>query len=137
MVTGKPFGQAPFQANVELLRLFLTHREHIVESIEAVLNAQRKPVQYLQDQRLLSRHFEDCFFAGAAVTAGQKPVHTHLRGQLEEAHWAAGFRPRQVQGLHNDLIHPAEMMIRGFYCWQQTRWPGRNGRMHYAHTLFN
>ena len=28
-------------------------------------------------------------------------------------------------------------MIRGFYCWQQTRWPGRNGRMHYAHTLFN
>ena len=29
------------------------------------------------------------------------------------------------------------MMIRGFYCWQQTRWPGRNGRMHYAHTLFN
>ena len=28
-------------------------------------------------------------------------------------------------------------MIRAFYCWQQTRWPGRNGRMHYAHTLFN
>jgi hypothetical protein len=29
------------------------------------------------------------------------------------------------------------MMIRGFYCWQLTRWPGRNGRVHYAHTLFN
>ena len=29
------------------------------------------------------------------------------------------------------------MMIRGFHCWQQTRWPGRKGRMHYAHTLFN
>jgi hypothetical protein len=28
-------------------------------------------------------------------------------------------------------------MVRGFYCWQQTRWPGRNGRRHYAHTLFN
>ena len=28
-------------------------------------------------------------------------------------------------------------MIRGFYCWQQTRWPGRNGRLHYANTLFN
>ena len=28
-------------------------------------------------------------------------------------------------------------MIRAFYCWQKTRWPGRNGRMHYAHTLFN
>ena len=40
---GKPFGHGPFQAHVELLRLFLTHRENIVESIEAVLNAQRKP----------------------------------------------------------------------------------------------
>ncbi len=133
IVTGKPFGQVPFQANVELLRLFLTHRVDIVESIEAVLNAQRKPTGYLQDQSLLSRDFEECFFARTAVTASQ----TRLRGQLEEAHWAGGFRPRQVQGLHNDLIHPAEMMIRGFYCWQQTRWAGRNGRMHYAHTLFN
>ena len=133
IVTGKPFGQVPFQANIELLRLFLTHREDIVESIEAVLNAQRKPIRHLQDQSLLSRHFEDCFFAHTAVTASQ----TRLRGQLEAAHWASGFRPRQVQDLHNDLIHPAEMMIRGFYCWQQTRWPGRNGRMHYAHTLFN
>jgi len=127
----------PFQANIELLRLFLTHREDIVERIEAILNAQRKPIGYLQDHSLLSRYFEDCFFTRAAVTDGQKRVQTQLRGQLEEAHWAGGFRPRQVQGLHNDLIHPAEMMIRGFYCWQQTRWPGRNGRMHYAHTLFN
>ena len=137
-MTGKPFDQVPFQENVELLRLFLTHREDIVESIEAVLNAQRKPIRYLQDQSLLSRLFEDCFFARAAVTASQKRLRGQLLGgQLEAAHWAGGFRPRQVQGLHNDLIHPAEMMIRGFYCWQQTRWPGRNGRMHYAHTLFN
>src|SRR5579863_2657685 len=148
IVTGKPCGQAPFQAHVELLRLFLTHREDIVESIEAVLNAQRKPALYLQDRSLLSRHFEDCFFAGAAVTADQTRRNSaqaegsvvrveELRGQLEEAHWAAGFKPRQVHYLHNDLIHPAEMMIRGFHFWQQTRWPGRNGRIHYGHTLFN
>ncbi len=49
IVTGNPFGPVPFHANVELLRLFLTHREDIVESIEAVLNAQRKPIRYLQD----------------------------------------------------------------------------------------
>ncbi len=132
-MTGKPFAPVAFQAHVELLRLFLTHREDIVESIEAVLNAQRKPIRYLQDRVLLSRHFEDCFFARTAATAGQ----TRLRGQLEEAHCASGFRPRPVQDLHNDLIDPAEMMIRGFYCWQQTRWPGHNGRMHYAHTLFH
>ena len=29
------------------------------------------------------------------------------------------------------------MMVRAFHLWQQTRWPGRNGRVHYAHTLFN
>ena len=117
--------------------MFLTHREDIVESIEAVLNAQRKPIGYLQDQSLLSRLFEECFFARTAATASPKRVQTHLRRQVEEAHWARGFRPRPVRDLHNDLIHPAEMMIRAFYCWQQTRWPGRNGRMHYAHTLFN
>ena len=132
-MTEKPFGPVPFPPHVELLRLFLAHREEIVESIEAILNAQRKPVRYLQDRSLLSRHFEDCFFAHKAVAASQ----ARLRGQLEEAHWAAGFRPRRVHDLHNDLIHPAEMMIRAFYCWQQTRWPGGNGRMHYAHTLFN
>jgi hypothetical protein len=126
-------GADSFQANVGLLRLFLTHREDIVERIEAVLNAQRKPVRYLQDHSLLSSEFEDCFLATTAATANQKL----LRVQLEEAHWAEGFRPRQVPDLHNDLIHPAEMMIRAFYCWQQTRWPGRNGRIHYAHTLFN
>jgi hypothetical protein len=133
VVAGKPFDQAAFQESIELLRSFLTRREAIVEGIEAVLNAQRKPIQYLQDYPLLSRHFEDCFLARAAVT----PHQSRLRGQLEEAHWARGFRPRPVRHLHNDLIHPAEMMIRVFYCWRQTRWPGRNGRVHYAHTLFN
>jgi hypothetical protein len=34
-------------------------------------------------------------------------------------------------------VDPAEMMIRGFHLWRQTRWPGRNGRVRYAHTLFN
>jgi hypothetical protein len=123
----------PFPANVQLLRLFLAHREEIVESIEGVLNAQRKPVGYRQHHSLLSRDFEDCFLVRTAARDGE----TRLRGQLEEAHWAAGFRPRPVSDLHNELIHPAEMMIRAFYCWQRTRWPGHNGRLHYAHTLFN
>jgi len=123
----------PFQAHIELLQFFLAHRDEIVERIEGVLNAQRKPIAYLQDGALLSRLFEDCFFATSGVTQG----HSHLRGQLEDAHWASGFKPRELPGLHNSLIDPAEMMIRGFHLWQQTRWPGRNGRVHYAHTLFN
>ncbi len=124
---------ASFPAHVELLRRFLSHRTEIVDNIQDVLNAQRKPASYLQDRRLLSRHFEDCLFVPAVVTQEQ----SHLRGQLEQAHWASGFSPREATGLHNDLIHPAEMMIRGFHFWRQTRWPGRNGRVRYAQTLFN
>ena len=120
-----------FQAHIELLQLFLARRDQIVERIEALLNAQRKPVEYLQDAPLLARHFEDCFFIGATHDQAR------LRGQLEEAHWADGFRPREIAGLHNGLADPAEMMVRGFHLWSLTRWPGRNGRLHYAHTLFN
>ena len=120
-----------FQAHVELLEFFLAHRDDIVERVQGLLNAQRKPIEYLRDGSVLSRHFEDCFFIG--VTHSQ----SRLRGQLEDAHWASGFRPRDLPGLHNGLVDPAEMMIRGFHLWQQTRWPGRNGRVRYAHTLFN
>jgi hypothetical protein len=123
----------PFHEHVELLQFFLAHREGIVERIEGVLNAQRKPIEYLQDGSLLSRHFEDCFFTLTGITPNQ----SRLRGRLEEAHWASGFRPRELPGLHNGLVDPAEMMIRGFHLWRQTRWPGRNGRLRYAHTLFN
>ena len=133
--------QVPFQAHIDLLYFFLTRRDEIVERIEALLNAQRKPIEYLQDSALLSRHFEDCFFTVAArkgprddsVTDSQ----SRLRGQLEDRHWAGGFRPRAISGLHNGPADPAEMMMRAFYLWRQTRWPGRNGRVRYAHTLFN
>jgi hypothetical protein len=123
----------PFQAHIELLRFFLSHRNELVERIQGVLNAQRKPIDYLQDVSLLSRHFEDCFFTLTGVTYSQ----SRLRGRLEDAHWASGFRPRELTGLHNGLVDPAEMMVRAFHLWRQTRWPGRNGRVRYAHTLFN
>jgi hypothetical protein len=126
-------GQVPFRAHIDLLQFFLAHRDEIVERIQGVLNAQRKPIEYMQDGSILSRHFEDCFFTLTGVTLSQ----SRLRGHLEEAHWASGFRPREIPGLHNGLVDPAEMMIRGFHLWRQTRWPGRNGRVRYAHTLFN
>lgn len=132
-MTGESRGQVPFQAHVELLQLFLARRGDIVERIQDLLNARRKPLQFLQDRPLLARHFEDCFFRLATLSEDQ----SRLRGQLEEARSASGFRPRQMPELFNDLVHPAEMMIRCFHYWRQTRWPGRNGRVRYAHTLFN
>ena len=131
--TAQRLGHAPFQAHAELLQFFLAHRDAIVERIQGVLNAQRKPAPYLQDVALLSRHFEDCFY----TLTGIKHDQSRLRRQLEEAHWATGFKPRKAPGLHNDLVDAAEMMKRGFRLWQQTRWPGQHGRTRYAHTLFN
>ena len=55
----------PFQAHLELLQVFLAHRDDIVERIQGVLNAQRRPIEYLRDGSLLSRHFEDCFYIGS------------------------------------------------------------------------
>jgi len=123
----------PFQAHVELLELFLARRDELVGRIQELLNAQRKPVEYLRDRRLLARHFEDSFYTLRGIT----PEQARLRGRLEEAHWSRGFRPREIPGMHNDLVDPAEMMRRAFHLWQQTRWPGRSGRDHYARTLFN
>jgi len=131
--TGRRPAEVPFQEHVELLRLFLAHRDAIVERLQGVLNAQRKPIEYLQDGALLSRLCEDCFFTTTGITESE----WRLRGQLEAAHWSSGFRPRDIAGLHNGPAEPAELMMRAFYLWRQTRWPGRNGRVRYAHTLFN
>src|SRR5580765_4806822 len=97
-----PEWTVPFQAHVELLQFFIARRDDIVERIQGLLNAQRKPIEYQQDGSLLSRHFEDCFFTLTAVTSSQ----SRLRSQLEEAHWASGFRPRPIPGLHNGLVDP-------------------------------
>src|SRR5262252_6556128 len=64
----KRFGHVPFHAHIQLIQLFLGHRDEIVERIQGLLNAQRKPLEHLQDSRLLSRHVEDCFFTLARVS---------------------------------------------------------------------
>jgi hypothetical protein len=122
-----------FQAHVELLRAFLTRRDGIVAKIESLLNAQRKPLEYLQDRRLLAQLFENCVYSADGLPHGS----SRMRGRLEETHWARGFKPRVIPGMHNDLVDPAEMMVRAFHMWRSTRWPGHAGRIRYAYTLFN
>ena len=131
-MSGQARVEVPFRAHVELLQRFVVQRAEIVESIQGLLNAQRKPAEYLQDRALLSRELADCFFTLPAIGGDA----ARLGDQLEQAHWACGFRPRRMPGIPNDLVDPADMMMRGFHFWQQTRWPGRNARLRYAHTLF-
>jgi hypothetical protein len=123
----------PFQAHIELLRFFIAHREPVVERIRAVLSAEQKPLQFQQDRALLGHRFEDCFFA----QPGLAPALAGLRGQLQQAHWDEGFKPRDMPGIPNEMFDPADMMARAFQVWRHTGWPGRTGRIRYAHTLFN
>ncbi|HUG73589.1 MAG TPA: hypothetical protein VMK82_09215, partial [Steroidobacteraceae bacterium] len=132
MTSERP-GPVPFQEHIELLQSFLAHRDQIVERIQGVLNAQQKAAPYPQERAPLSRQFEDCFFMLAAIRRDQSA----LRGQLQQAHWARGFQPRVMPGIPNDMFDPADMMSRAFTQWRNTRWPGRNGRIRYAQTLFN
>jgi hypothetical protein len=111
----------------------LVRRGEIVERIEGLLSAERQPPEYLQDVPLLARLIEDCFFALPGFTAED----AGLRRQLDEAHWASGFKPRATPGQHNDLVDAAEILSRAFLMWQRTRWPGHSWRISYAHTLFN
>lgn len=122
-----------FHGHVELLELFLANRETIVARIQESLNAQRMPLHYLQDRDQLARRFEDCFFALPGIGSER----ARLKGQLEQAHWARGFKPRAMPDMPNDLVHPAEMMARAFHLWTATRWPGSNGRLRFARALFN
>ena len=119
---GRTAAAVPFAAHIEMLQSFLGGRQEVVERIQAILNAQRQPVDYLRDGPLLARLFEDCFVALPGVTLSQ----SRLQGQLEEAHSASGFKPRRIPGLYNGLVDPAEMMMRAFHLWRETRWPVRS-----------
>lgn len=122
-----------FDAHVALLRTFLARRREIVERVQTLLNAQRKAAQYLEDTPLLARLFGECFFALPGISAAEAT----LERELDEAHWASGFKPRQNPGQHNDIVDPAELAGRAFLMWERTRWPGRDARVRYAETLFD
>ena len=122
-----------FEAHVELLEFFLAHRDGVVAQIQELLNAQYKPPRYLQDRQQLARDFEDCFFALSDLGADR----ARLKRQLEAAHWARGFKPRDLRDMPNDLLQPADLMTRAFVMWAHTRWPSRKARVRHAHILFN
>jgi hypothetical protein len=115
-----------FQTHLDVLRALIERRDTIVANIEAVLNCQKAPVEYQHDYPRLSQQFHACLVPREAAI---------LPGQLEQAHWDSGFRPRNSPG--NDLVHPVEQMVRAFNLWRLTRWPGAKGRLRFAHTLFN
>lgn len=131
-VTGGSSLGVPFEAHIVLFETWLARREPVVVAIQGLLDAERQSLQWRQDRAALSKAVDDAFHA-VDLDAGQ----LQLRGQLQLAHWDGGFRPHVMQGVHNDLADPGEMMVRAFALWRLGGWPGAEIRLRHAHALFN
>jgi len=121
-----------FSAHTGLLEQFLARRDEIVDDIERrLLSVRGKAIWENADRGLLDDILNTCFFGSAAAS----PEASRLKGQLAAAHVADGFEPARGDGYSRDL-DSAELILRARHEWDRQRWPGRNGRIVYAQSLY-
>ena len=122
----------PFSDYVALLEQFLSSRQAIVEGLERQLfGARGKANAQNGDRESIADVFNGCFFESPAIS----PHLSRLNGQLDAAHLADGFEPARQDGYSRQL-DPAELVLRACHHWETTRWPGTNGRLVYAQSLY-
>jgi hypothetical protein len=127
----RPMGVA-FSAHTGLLEQFLARRQEIVDEIERrLLSPRGKAFGDTTERGLFDDILNRCFFESPAVSLQA----SHLKGQLAAAHIADGFEPVRTDGYSREL-DPVELVLRGRYKWDGDRWPGRNGRIAYAQSLY-
>jgi hypothetical protein len=122
----------PFSDHVALMDGFLIARPAIVDNLERQLfSARGKAHAQNGDRESIAEIFDTCFFESPAI-----PRHlSGLKGQLEAAHRADGFEPAAGDGYSREL-DPVELALRACHHWNRDRWPGRNGRLAYAQSLY-
>jgi hypothetical protein len=121
-----------FSAHTQLLQQFLARRQEIVDDIEReVLGARGKATRDNTDRGMLDGILTGCFFRSPALS----PQAFRLKGQLAAAHMADGFEPARTDGYARDL-DPVELVLRARHKWDSDRWPGKNGRIAYAQSLY-
>jgi hypothetical protein len=119
-----------FSQHVSLLSAFLDRRSQIVDDIaKRLVNVQGKP---RRERSHIQRAFESCFFG----TPGLPHTLAQLRGQLASAHVADGFEPVVLEQRSHQL-DPVGLIFRACDHWDRHRWPGRNGRVAFAQTLYS
>ena len=122
-----------FSDHVALLNGFLDHRERIVEDIETrLLNVRGKDTSRNRNREFFEQAFHACFF----TSPGLPRDFSRLKGQLAAAHAADGFEPVLLDR-HSHDIDPVELIVRAYHHWENHRWPGRNGRVAYAGSLYS
>jgi hypothetical protein len=118
--------------HLALFDQFISRRRDIVDRIEQqLLNVQGKDTARRRDRDHFDHLLNACFFALAGLPAGS----SRLKGQLAVAHIADGFEPIPLDKYSHEL-DPLELILRAYNHWDRHRWPGRSGRLTYAHTIY-
>lgn len=121
-----------FSAHTRLLEQFLARRQEIVDDIERqLLNVREKAFRQNPDRGSFNDILDSCFFESPALSGEA----SSLQGQLAAAHLADGFEPVPADG-YSRALDPVELILRAHHKWDGDRWPGRNGRIVYAQSLY-
>ena len=121
-----------FSDHIGLLGQFLAGRRQIVEDIDRrVLNVRGKAAAQGTDRASFDDILTSCFFESPAVSAEG----SRLKGQLAAAHLAEGFDPVPADGYPRE-VDPVGLVHYAQHVWDRDRWPGRNGRISYAESLY-
>lgn len=122
----------PFSDYVSLLEQFLADREAIVDALERQLfSARAKANAQNGDRESIADVLNGCFFESPTISRHL----SRLPGQLNAAHLADGFEPARQDGYSRGL-DAVELVLRACHHWDSNRWPGRNGRLVYAQSLY-
>ena len=122
----------PFSDHITLLEQFLDGRQEIVQALERRLfGSKGKAMAQRGDRESIADIFGSCFFESPTISQHL----SRINGQLDAAHLADGFEPTRLDGYSRglDLV---ELVVRACHHWDSTRWPGTNGRLVYAHSLY-
>jgi hypothetical protein len=121
-----------FSDHIGLLGQFLAGRQQIVEDIDRrLLNVLGKATARGRDRGFFDDILTNCFFESPAVsTEGSR-----LKGKLAAAHLADGFDPVPGQEYSRD-VDPVGLVRYAQHVWDRDRWPGRNGRIAYAQSVY-
>jgi hypothetical protein len=122
----------PFSDHIALLEQFLASRQTIADGLERQLfSARGKAAAQNGDRESIAGIVHDCFFESPVISRDL----VRLNGQLRAAHLADGFEPARQDGYVREL-DPSEMVLRACHHWDSGRWPGRNGRLVFAQSLY-
>ena len=110
----------PFSDHIAQLEQLLAGREAIVDAVERQLFSARGKANAQNGDRESIAEVFDLF---------------GLSGQLQAAHLADGFEPTR-QDNYSRGVDPVELVLRACHYWESSRWPGRNVRLVFTHSLF-